>query len=148
MAGTPREGVATMATLTCSDIMKVNLRTIREDDELECAAIEMSRDEIHHLLVVDKEGKLVGIISDRDLLKTADWNGMRVATVMERDVTVVGPGTPAAHAVERMMRAKYSALPVVDDRRHPIGVVTSTDFLDIAYRALVGIELRAHRARA
>lgn len=136
-----------MATPTCSDIMKVNLRTIRESDEVRVATSEMSADEIHHLLVVDANGKLVGVVSDRDLLRAAG-PAEPVWKVMSHDVATVGPATPAAFAVERMLRGKYCALPVIDDGGRPIGIVTSTDFLDIAYRALVGIDLKARRARA
>ena len=135
-----------MPKLTCADIMKVNLRTICEDDAIALAASEMAHDEIRHLLVVDACGKLVGVVSDRDLLRTVDRTAT-VASVMSRTVITVGPGTPAAYAAERLIRGKYSALPVVDDAEHPIGIITSTDFVDIAYRALSGFDTGVKRAR-
>ena len=134
-----------MAKPTCSDIMKVNLRTICEDDDVSLAIAEMSHDEIRHLIVVDHAGRLVGVVSDRDLLDARD---RKIGEVMSRDVQAVGPATPASYAVERMLCDKHSALPVVDHHGRPIGIVTSTDFLDIAYRALVGLDPHVQRARA
>jgi CBS domain-containing protein len=138
-----------MATLTVSEVMKTNLRTAHEDDSIRMADWEMTIDEIRHLLVIDVDGRLVGIVSDRDILRARDLGttDTPLGRIMNRDVMSIGPATPAAFAVERMMRGKYSALPVVDDTGRPIGIVTSTDFLEIAYRALTGLDTR-HVARA
>jgi Mg/Co/Ni transporter MgtE len=127
--------------------MKVNLRTICENDDVRLASSEMTHDEIRHLIVVDAAGKLVGLVSDRDLLRAHDEIAT-IGAVMSRDVLCVGPGMPAAFAAERLIRGKYSALPVVDDAGHPIGIITSTDFVDIAYRALSGFDPAAQRVRA
>jgi CBS domain-containing protein len=129
--------------------MKTNLRTAHEDDSIRMADWEMTIDEIRHLLVIDVDGRLVGIVSDRDILRAREHNttDAPLGRIMNREVMSVGPATPAAFAVERMMRGKYSALPVVDDSGRPIGIVTSTDFLEIAYRALTGLDTR-HVARA
>jgi len=127
--------------------MKVNLRTICERDDVALASNEMARDEIRHLLVVDMDGRLVGVVSDRDLLRAAD-RAATIGAVMSRDVLTVGPGTSAAYAAERLIRGKYSALPVVDNDGHPIGIITCTDFLDIACRALLGFDPVARRAHA
>jgi len=129
--------------------MKTNLRTAHEDDSIRAADWEMTIDEIRHLLVIDLQGKLVGIISDRDILRARERGDTdtSVRSIMNRDVLSIGPATPASFAVERMMRGKYSALPVIDEQGKPVGIVTSTDFLEIAYRALTGLDTR-HVARA
>jgi CBS domain-containing protein len=135
-----------MANLTVSDVMKTNLKTMYEDEAVSTADWEMSLDEIRHILVVDGRGKLVGILTDRDVLRAARDLGDRevpIGRIMCRDVLTIGPTAPASTAVERMLRGRYSALPVVDDQGHPIGIVTSTDFLEVAYRALTGLETRA-----
>ncbi len=127
--------------------MKANLRTICENDDVRLAASEMTHDEIRHLIVVDAAGKLVGLVSDRDLLRAPDRTAT-IGAVMSRDVMCVGPGMPAAFAAERLIRGKYSALPVVDETGHPIGIITCTDFVEIAFRALSGFDPGAKRARA
>lgn len=136
-----------MAQPTCADIMRVNLRTISEDEDVRLASSEMMHDEIRHLLVVDSKGKLVGVISDRDLLRAPDPNA-KLRSLMSRDILAVSPETSAADAAERLIRGKYDALPIIDAEGQPVGIVTSTDFIDIAYRALVGLDPAVKRVRA
>lgn len=135
-----------MATLTVGDVMKTDLRTMHEDDAITTADWEMSLDQIRHILVVDGAGKLVGILSDRDVLRASRDVGDRevpIGRIMCRDVLTTGPDAPAAAAALRMLRGKYSALPVVDEDRRPIGIVTSTDFVEVAYRELTGHAMHA-----
>jgi CBS domain-containing protein len=136
-----------MAKPSCADIMRVNLRTICAHSDVRLAVGEMTHDEIRHLLVVDDRGKLVGIVSDRDLLRAAGRDSL-VGEVMSSEVQTVGPATPAATAAEKLLRRKISALAVVDGQGRPIGIITSTDLIDIAYRALVGLDASAQRVRA
>ncbi len=132
--------------LTVGEMMKTNLKTVTEDSALSVADWEMTLDEIRHLLVVDATGKLIGIVSDRDVMRARRLlqdGEVPVAKVMRRDVTTLDAHDPAALAVDRMINGKYSALPVVDTRGRPIGIVTSTDFLEVAYEALTGLTPRA-----
>lgn len=135
-----------MAHLTVGDVMKTDLKTMHEDDAISTADWEMSLDEIRHILVVDGDGKLVGILSDRDVLRASRDIGDRevpIGRIMCRDVLTIEADAPAATAALRMLRGRYHALPVVDERGCPIGIVTSTDFLEVAYRALGGHTMHA-----
>jgi CBS domain-containing protein len=130
-----------MWSLNVGEIMTSNLRTMHEDDAVSTADWEMALDEIRHIIVVDEGGRLAGIVSDRDVLRAARDVSDReipIGRIMCRDVQTVEASTPAAEAVDKMLAGKYSALPVVDDKGRPIGIVTTTDFLEVARRALVG----------
>lgn len=127
--------------------MKTNLRTIGDDDELALARCEMTDDEIRHLVVVDARGRVVGMLSDRDLLRARD-SRTKVSEVMSRDVTTVTTTTPAAVAAERMLRDKHDALPILDEAGRLVGVLTSTDLLDLAYRTLIGLDPFAKHVHA
>lgn len=92
---------------------------------------------IRHLPVVNS-GKLVGIISDRDLLRhghvLADgelgFNNRSVADIMTLKPMVCAPEASVAQAAQIMVENKIDALPVVSDGRL-VGLITSTDLLQL-----------------
>ena len=98
---------------------------------------------IRHLPVLDDRRRLVGMLSDRDVLKVvgAKRNG-KVADIMTREVVTIRPDAPAHEAARMMMDLKIGSLPVVDDAGTLIGLVTQTDYLDLARRALLGLPLQ------
>lgn len=140
-----------MHTLLVSDVMTTNLRTVYEDEAMNSADWDMAVNEIRHLPVVDGERKLVGLLSDRDVMRSMIENRGRSVTVgqvMSRAIKTVAPDMPAVDAVELMLRAKCHALPVVDPNNRLLGIVTSTDFMELAHRALNGLDVTQPHARA
>jgi CBS domain-containing membrane protein len=140
-----------MHTLLVSELMTSNLRTVYEDEAMNSADWDMAVNEIRHLPVVDGERRLVGLLSDRDVMRSMiEHRGRQVTVgeVMSRNVKTVPPSMPAVDVVELMLRAKCHALPVVDEHHHVVGIVTSTDFLELAHRALSGLEVDRPHARA
>jgi CBS-domain-containing membrane protein len=127
-----------MIALSCAEVMRVNLRTITATDSVGLARSEIVHDRISHIGVVDDLGRLDGIVCCRDLLGVAPETLVR--DVMHRDIHLVGPGALAAHAVERMLHCHHDAIVVVDSNRHPIGIITSGEFLELAYRALLELD--------
>jgi len=122
--------------------MTPNPMTIGMDVTLDDARITMDELGFHHLLVVD-EGVLVGVVSDRDVLRTISpfvgkhaerpqdvaLERRRVHQFMTRTPVTVGPKTELLAAAHMLGRGSYSCLPVVDESRKPIGVLTVRDFL-------------------
>jgi CBS domain-containing protein len=104
-----------------------------------------------HMPVTD-EGKLVGLVSQRDLLRIAGSSLLpnageqtaalqrrfRVQDVMTRDVRTVGPDTPIAEAARLMHAEKLGCLPVVDTANVLRGILTEADFVLLASRLLRG----------
>lgn len=81
----------------------------------------------HHLPVVDEQHRLMGILSDRDLL--AAPSGQPVTEVMTARVLVAAPSTPLYLACEGMWSQRVSSLTVIDGNYHPVGILTVFDVL-------------------
>lgn len=119
--------------------MTTALMTINASEALSEAKIDMEMGLVHHLPVVDDRGRLVGIVSDRDIVRRSDKR--RVADVMSRDLVTTRPDSPAHMAASMMLDFRIGSIPVVDDDGALVGVVTITDYLALARRALLGLPL-------
>lgn len=113
-----------------SDVMTTDLTTCPEDATLEEAARLMREADIGDVLVT-REGRLTGIVTDRDIVVRALAEGRppaetRVGEVASTEVAVVGPGDAADRAVRLMRDRALRRVPVVDDGR-PVGIVSIGD---------------------
>ena len=86
------------------------------------------------VLIVDGEGRLAGIFTERDVLMRVAGRGRdarqtRLGEVMTRDPEALGVGSRVAYAVHCMSVAGYRTVPLVDDELRPIGIVTATDII-------------------
>jgi CBS domain-containing protein len=123
--------------LTVGDLMSIDVHTANEGDTLEEAHKFMRMAGVRHLPVLDADDELVGILSDRDLL--LGWSqgpSTKVADLMSRYTKWVHPETSARDAAAMMLSDKIGCLPVLDGGKKLIGIVTETDFLLVAHRAL------------
>ncbi len=87
----------------------------------------MEHGHYHHLPVVDEEHRLVGVLSDRDILAAGAHQS--VADVMTSPVLVASPSTPLYLACEGLWAQKVSCLPVIDGNFRPVGILTVFDVL-------------------
>jgi CBS domain-containing protein len=83
------------------------------------------------VLVVDGEGRLAGIFTERDVLRRVVAEGRDVrrtalGDVMTRDPEVLSVRDRVARAVNQMAVAGYRTVPLVDEGRRPVGIVTAT----------------------
>jgi acetoin utilization protein AcuB len=121
--------------------MTANPETVSPDISVRSAFFKMRLEGYRHLLV-EEEGKLVGIVSDRDLRRPDisnepdGWNDFynldddyEVRYVMTRDVHTVTSGDPLEKALKLMTERKFNALPVLDKRGKVIGILSSHDLL-------------------
>jgi len=135
--------------LCVEDLMSTAVVAVKATTTIARAELEMRVAGFRHLPVVDDHENLIGVLSNRDLLR-ARQGRKRASTPVARVMTVaprsVRPDTPAAEAVETMLAHKIGSLPVVGDDGRLVGMVTETDFLVVAQQALRGIEPTAPRA--
>jgi CBS domain-containing protein len=86
------------------------------------------------VLVVDGEGRLAGIFTERDVLTRVAGRGRdprdtRLDAVMTREPEALRPGDRVAYAVHCMSVAGYRTVPLVDAVGRPLGVVTVSDVI-------------------
>ncbi|WP_437730174.1 CBS domain-containing protein [Sorangium sp. So ce1335] len=126
------------------DYMSTAVIALKEADAISAANLEMKLAQIRHIPVVDARGRVVGIVSDRDMLRHAsslDGSPIPIASIMTRRVLTVRPTTPAADAAQLLLDHKIGCLPVLGDEEQLVGIITETDFLSIAQQALRGVDV-------
>ena len=127
-------------TLTVGDVMSPGPIALHERDAISAADLEMRLAGVRHLPVLDAGNHVVGILSNRDLFR-AFGGGKRsrpVHEIMTKGVVTVHEEMQAHEAAELMLERKIGALPVVGDDEQLVGIITETDFLQIATKALAG----------
>ena len=115
--------------------------TITPDTPFQDALKLMHDRRFRRLPVVNKRGKLIGIVSERDLLYASPslatslsiWeityllSKIQVREIMTKEVITTMPDTPIEDAAHLMADNKIGGLPVVDERNRVVGVITETD---------------------
>ena len=115
------------------DLMTDKVVTLSPDSSLQEAIRMMANNSFRHFPVVDENGHLAGVVSDRDLLRamnhSRDWNTTNIAEVMTQNVVTVHSETPLTEVLEHILSLRINCLPVVDEKGKVFGIVTSTDLL-------------------
>jgi CBS domain-containing membrane protein len=122
----------------------------------------MHEKDVRHAPVVDQGGSLLGLVSERDVLRRAfgpqadlpltvqadQVTSLRAEDIMTREVDTVGPDEDAATAAQTMLDNKYGCLPVIEDGTLT-GILTEADFVRF-FTSAPAVERRAggrkHRA--
>jgi CBS domain-containing membrane protein len=127
-----------------ADIMTRKIMTLKADDDLALADSILALGRYRHL-PVEENGRLLGLITHRDLLRiwadrgAIDGRTVSAGEIMTRDVTTVTPETPVAEAAQLICENKFGCLPVVEKGRL-VGIVTEADFVELAAELSVSAE--------
>lgn len=118
---------------TVADVMTPEVVTLEEHDDLSLAETIFNFGHIRHLPVV-REGRLVGPVTHRDLLRALAGRAPNTTAgaLMTREVSTVTPSTSLKKAIRRMLHHKYGCLPVVEGSGRLVGIVTQSDVLRLA----------------
>ena len=125
------------------DIMTARIVTVEMDDPLRIVKEIFDSTKFHHLLVLNEDHKLYGVVSDRDLLRAlSPYIGTNVETardiatlnkrvhqIMTRKPITLGPDASIEDAVELFLANRISCIPVVHHDFRPIGVISWRDVL-------------------
>lgn len=132
----------TSTRLQVRDLMTQGVFVVNVDDDLETVTNLMDDRNIRHAPVVDGAGNLVGLVTQRDLLRTGlQGQGqlppeaerqarlhVSVGEIMNPDVVTARPDEDIRDAARVMLENKFGCLPVVEDHRL-VGIVTESDFV-------------------
>jgi CBS domain-containing protein len=126
-------------TMKVEQVMTENLQTCRPGDSLKTAAQGMWDRDVGVLPVCTDEGRIVGVITDRDICMHACFAGraldeLKVDDAMSRQTYCCMPGDSVAHAEQIMRDAQVRRLPVVDQDQRAIGIVSLADLAREAAR--------------
>ena len=122
---------------TVGQFMSTDLFTVSPDDLIDFAASMMEWRHIRHVPVEDQEGRLVGLVTHRGLLRLltngADRKPITVREIMVKDPVTASPSTSSLEAIQIMRNRGVGCLPVVEGDQL-VGIVTSYDFLEASAR--------------
>lgn len=128
--------------------MSKNVVTINEDDSMQDAMKLMKQHNIRMLPVL-KDGKLVGVVTDRDLKRASASDAttldvhellyliskIKVKNIMSKNPIAVSPDLTVEETAELLLNNKISGAPVVDDQGKVVGTITQTDL----FRVLISL---------
>ena len=127
-----------------SQYMQTDLLTVQPEDPVELVADLMSWERVRYVPVEDANGKLVGLVTSRAVLRhlasvakkragavNADETNVAVSDIMRRELITVTPDTLTVDAIAIMRRQRVGCLPVVQDG-HIVALITEEDFMGIA----------------
>jgi acetoin utilization protein AcuB len=126
--------------MNIGQIMSTHLVTVELDDKLSTVKDIFDNAPFHHLLVIE-EGKLIGVLSDRDLFKAISPNigtgrttsqdlatlNKRVHQIVTRKPITLSPDASAAEAAAIFLDHKISCIPVVDENNVAVGILSWRD---------------------
>ncbi|ACB10006.1 MULTISPECIES: CBS and ACT domain-containing protein [Thermotoga] len=126
------------------DFMTRNPITIAPETSFSEALKLMKQNKIKRLIVM-KDEKIVGIVTEKDLLYASPskattlniWelhyllSKLKIEEIMTKDVVTVNENTPIEDAARIMEEKDISGLPVVDDAGHLVGIITQTDIFKV-----------------
>jgi CBS domain-containing protein len=122
------------------DLMSRPVKTLERNDKLTVADRTMNSERIRHLPVLDDSGRVVGIVSQRDLFLSAlvralgfgsasrdrTFAVIPVKEVMTENVVTTTPDTPISAAAQLMVDRRIGCLPVVQDEAL-VGILSESD---------------------
>ena len=126
------------------DVMVSPVITILDTDDFHVVQDKFATHGIRHLPVVETHGVLVGLITQRSLykihsprrLEDGSWyydkdllDGFILKNVMIKDPITLKANSTLLEAIEAMNQFKLGSIPVVDDLRRPVGMITGGDVL-------------------
>jgi CBS domain-containing protein len=147
-----------MTELFAKNIMISDVVTVTPDTSIGELSKVLLKNKVSGVPVVDDEGRLVGIVSEADIIRDnikvqfpfyfdplmvsalvvdfekysediKDYLNTKVETIMNHRVKTAGPSTPVSEIADIMVSNKVNRIPVVDDNKKVVGIITRADII-------------------
>ncbi len=130
MSGEP----STASITPVGEIMSEQIETINFSNTAQESAIKMSDRNVSSLVVLGENGRAIGIITERDLVRrvcTRDVpsSSVNVENVISSPVKTVSPETPIDEVADVMVSNKVRHVVIVDQNQKPVGIISATDIV-------------------
>lgn len=108
--------------------------TVRPEDTIETAATLLTSNKIGAMPVRDKDGKLAGVLSERDIVRGISEKGAKalslpVSALMTSAVTTCSPDDEVTNAMATMHTRRFRHMPVLDDTGTMVGMISQGDLV-------------------
>ncbi|MEM1614692.1 MAG: CBS domain-containing protein [Pyrobaculum sp.] len=121
--------------LRVSDIMVKNVVVAKENEKIREVAVKMYENKVGSVVVVDDEGKPIGIVTERDMVYVVARNlapDTPVWMVMTEKPVTINENALIIEAMEKMRELNIKHLPVVDSSGKLVGMLSFRDIVDAA----------------
>jgi CBS domain-containing protein len=122
-----------------SEIMSTELLTAREGMTIEEILKLMINNRISGMPVVDVEGKMIGIVSEFDIIRQVSGTSplkheaFQQPFEFSRSADAIRENTPLSEIIHKMIDTRFRRLPVVDPKGKLVGIITRADLMRIFY---------------
>ena len=121
-----------LMTLSISDILRKKLESVEDRTSIQEVAKKMKDRKVSSLVVVDTNGKPVGIVTERDIITKVcikDGPSSKVISkeIMSTPLITIKGSSSTSTAAEMMIKNDVRHLLVIDDTNKPIGIITPLD---------------------
>lgn len=121
--------------LRVSDIMIKNVVVAKENDKIREVAAKMYENKVGSVVVIDDDGKPIGIVTERDMVYVVARSlpqDTPVWMVMAEDPVTINENALITEAMEKMRELNIKHLPVVDSSGKLVGMLAFRDIIDAA----------------
>lgn len=103
--------------------------TIEPTEDVQYAFFLLKKHEIKQLPVIE-DGKLIGIITERDLRMVIEKEyGIKIRSAMSTNIQTINENDNLEIAAETLIKRNFNALPVLDDKGELVGIIAATDII-------------------
>jgi len=124
-------GLPDRRALVISHIMSSPVQVITPGATVFAASRKMAELNIRHLVVVNEQQQLLGMLSERDILRVGRHSPQSIDAIYTKKVIAASPDTQVRHAAQSMVDYNINSIPIVGADGIAVGVITRTDMLHL-----------------